>query len=103
LFTGGTIAALPKKDNALLRPLSHSCELRQAVEVAVSAEKQQIVLDDERGDPEVVRGNGRPLASQLVPQTGVLVRCVFIRPQNTDAGTIEKSSERLCVLRGRGA
>ena len=41
-------------------------DLRQVIEVRVTREEMQLVLYDQRGDPEVVRRDGGALPAQLV-------------------------------------
>ena len=64
------------------------------------------VLNDESGDPEVVRGNGGAFLPELQIELGVLMRRLFVRQQDGNAGTLEKSLEigrvgRSAVARGK--
>jgi hypothetical protein len=67
--------------------------LRQVIEVLVSGVQRKIVLEDQRGQPQVIRGNGRALFSQLAVQQRIVMRCLIIREQHHDAVLHEKATK----------
>jgi len=78
---------------------SHADELREAIEVLVSVVENQIVLQDDRCKPHVVRRNGRALLSQLAKHRSVVMGRLVISKDDLDAVFQEEASENLLVLR----
>ena len=78
---------------------SHTHKLREAIEVLVSVVENQIVLQDDRCKPHVVRRNGRALLSQLAKHSGVVMRGLVIGKDDLDTVFQEETSENLLVLR----
>ena len=52
--------------------------------MCVGRAEDQAVLNDEGGDPEVVRRDRASLPLQIAVQSGVVMRCLFIRQQQAD-------------------
>ncbi len=78
-------------------------DLWQVVEVRVASEEREMVLDDEGGDPEVVRGDRGALSAQLMEEPSVVMCGLFIGEQYVDAGAVEEADEVRFVLSGPSA
>lgn len=74
-------------------------DLRKMIEMAIAGVQGEIVLENESGDPQVVRRDGRALSSELPEDRGVMVRRLRVGKQHLDARLHEKSVERPFVFR----
>lgn len=68
------------------------------IEVPVAGVKRQIVLEDQGGQPQVIRGDRRALLSQLAVQRRIVMRCLIIGKKHHDALFHEKATEDAFVL-----
>ena len=70
--------------------------------MSVFGEEHQIVLDDERRDPEVVGRDGRAFASQLHEDAGVVMRRLLVRVQHFRPWRREEPGQRRFVPAANG-
>ena len=54
--------------------------------MAISGEKQQVVLNSQRGDPNIIHGNGCSLQTQLSKDAGKMMRSLFVGEKNANPG-----------------
>ena len=64
---------------------SHADNLWEMIEVLVSCVQRQIVLQDQRGQPHIVRRNRRALLPELAEHGGVVVSGLVVGKENADA------------------
>lgn len=67
--------------------------------MTVSRVQDHVVLEDEGGDPHVVRGDGLALAAELAEHGSEVMGRGLVRDQDGDTGTPEEAAERALVLR----
>jgi hypothetical protein len=68
------------------------------IKVAVAGAEQEVVLEDEGGDPQVVGGNGRSLAPELAEDRGVVMGRLFVGENDANAGLHQETPQRAFVL-----
>lgn len=68
-------------------------QLGYALEMLVTGDQYQVMLQHECGDPEVVVGNGRARALQLNEQPGVMLRRLPAREQDPNGVLGEQLSQ----------
>src|SRR5436190_9127179 len=68
------------------------------VEVTVSGQQQQVMLQDQRGNPYIVNGDGRCLSAQLCSNRGEKVRGLLIREQQPNARRIQEPNKHPLIL-----
>jgi hypothetical protein len=68
------------------------------IEVPVAGVEPQVVLQDERGDPEVVRRNRGSLHLELAKDRGIALRGAVIRVEHADAVFHEEAPEDAFVV-----
>jgi hypothetical protein len=73
-------------------------QLGDVVEMLVACQKRKLVLDDQRGDPEIVGGNRRSLTAQLGEQSRVMMGGLFVRQQQAHPGGIQEPGEQPLIL-----
>lgn len=71
-------------EEASLYPSLQSGNLGQDIEMLIAGIQQEIVLHDERRNPQVVRGYWGPLVAELTKQARVMMRCLVIGEQYPD-------------------
>ena len=72
----------------------------QVVEVMVAGKEMQTVFNHERGNPDIVGGNGRTLLTQLAKELGIVSRCGLASVENRCPGPIEKTPQNAFVFAG---
>lgn len=72
---------------------SQALQLRDLQEVLVAREQRQSVLEAEGRNPEVVRGDGSSLPTQLEVQLSVVVRRCFVSQKNACAAGLKKLAQ----------
>src|SRR5262245_26738467 len=77
---------------------SYPRDLGQMVEMAIARAERQIVLQDERRDPEIVRGDGGTLSAKLRERRGVVVGGLLVCEQDLDVVLHQKAPEKSLVL-----
>src|SRR3954451_11459838 len=68
------------------------------IEVTVARTQNQIVLENQRCDPHVIRGNRRSLFSQLPKQCCVMVSRLIVRKENIDTVLHQEASQYSLVV-----
>lgn len=68
--------------------------------MCVGRAEDEIVLNDEGGDPEIVCRDGGTFLTQLQVEVRVVMRRLIVRQQDRDAGTVEEAPEIGRVDRG---
>ncbi len=61
------------------------------VEVPIAVVQDEIVLEHERCDPQVVRGDGRALAPELAKGPRVVVRGLVVGVEDLDAVLLQET------------
>ena len=82
----------PAHTIGLTRAGSHADNLWEMIEVLVSCVQRQIVLQDQRGQPHIVRRNRRALLPELAEHAGVVVRGLVVGKKDADAVFQQKTS-----------
>ena len=77
--------------------------MRQVFKVLVSRKELQAVFNHERGNPDIVSGNGRTLLTQLIEQLGIVPRCSLAGIENRHPGPIEKAHQDAFIFVCLGA
>jgi hypothetical protein len=75
------------------RRCSHAHELRQMIEVLVASVQRQVVLQNKRCEPHVVRRNRRALLPELMKHRGVMVGRLIVGTQDVHTILQEKLPE----------
>lgn len=65
--------------------------MRQVGKVLVSGKELQAVFNYERGNPDIVGGNGRTLLTQLAKELGIVPRCGLAGIESGHPRPIEKA------------
>lgn len=71
-------------------------------EVAVTAAEKQVVFDNQRGDPKIIRRDWRSLRSELTVQLRVASRCSLAGIKRTHPWFAEKSVQSFLVFYAAG-
>src|SRR5690606_16818682 len=77
---------------------SDARQARNVVEVRVSTEQNQIMLDGESRNPQIVGGNRATLLPQCRMDIGVEVRGLFVRSDDASAGHIQETREQRFIV-----
>ena len=88
-------AAANKRPGAL----SDADDLRQLIEVLVACVQDEIVLKNQRRQPDVVCGNRRSLFPQLQKESGIVMRRLVVSEEDVHGVFQEEASQRPLVLR----
>jgi hypothetical protein len=72
--------------------------LREMIEVTVACAQGQLVLEDQRCDPEIMDENGLSLAAKVAKQGGVMTGGLLVREQRRHAGLREEPVQHAFVL-----
>jgi hypothetical protein len=68
-------------------------QLRQMLEVRVRRAENEVVLDDERGDPEIVGRDGGRFATELKVKLRVVMSGLLIGKKNGNAWAVKETLE----------
>jgi len=68
------------------------------IEVAVSCAQREVMLEDQRCDPEIMDGNGLSPTAKIVKQSRVMVGGLLIGEERRHAGLREEGAEHAFVL-----
>ena len=75
----------------------------QVLKVLVSGKELQAVFNHERGNPDIVGGNGRTLLTQLIEELGIVPRCGLASIENRYSGPTEKAQQDAFIFVCLGA
>jgi hypothetical protein len=78
---------------AHLEPVLPARQLGDILEMSVTCDQEQVVLQREGGDPEIIVGDRRAGALELNKQTGVVLSRLPIREQNPNRSLGEQLSQ----------
>ncbi|HUF60957.1 MAG TPA: hypothetical protein VMN36_02685 [Verrucomicrobiales bacterium] len=68
-------------------------DLRQMLEMGIRGAKDEIMLNDEGGNPQIVRWYGHTLFPKLEVELRIVMRCLFIRQEDGGAWAVQESPE----------
>jgi hypothetical protein len=68
------------------------------VEVSISSDENQVMLDDKSRNPKIVGGDGRAGLTKLRSDSCVMVGCFSARAQNVDTGFGQENLQITLVL-----